>query len=141
MRDRLTEITLETQQDIFRLARRDYDLTAKAISSKSGLGYDSVLDYASGKTALSVAALLKLCDVIPDYLLSQLLDPVGRHLAANETRDSDLSDLGREAANFTRDYVDAVSDGKVTPIEHAKLTDGAHRLKSAASNVVGGAAA
>lgn len=141
MRDRLSEKTLETQSDVFRLAERDYGLTKKVISSKSGIGYDSVLDYASGKTAMPVVALIKLCDVIPDHLLSQLLDPVGRHIASNAQRDGDLSELGREAANFTHDYVDAVSDGNVTPIERAKLESDARRLVGAASNVIGGAAA
>jgi hypothetical protein len=54
-------------------------------------------------------------------MLSILLDPVGRHLSTNDKRDGDLADLGREAANFTSAYVDAVSDGKVTPIEKARL--------------------
>jgi hypothetical protein len=141
MRDRLSEKTLEAQQDVFRLAERDYDLTKKAISSRSGIGYDSVLDYASGKTAMPIVALLKLCDVIPDHLLSHLLDPVGRYIASNETRDGDLADLGREASRFTHDFVEAVSDGNVTPIERAKLIEGARKLNSAASNLVGGAAA
>jgi len=78
---------------------------------------------------------LKLCDVIPDYLLNRFFDPIGRHLAANEESDGDLDELGREAASFTAEYVEARSDGNVTSIERQRLTAKAARLGAAAERV------
>jgi hypothetical protein len=138
--DHLSEKTLRSQLTIFRRAERELGISRKAVSMDSGIHYDTLGTYWRGETIMPLTALLKLCDVIPDHMLSILLDPVGRHLSTNDKRDGDLADLGREAANFTSAYVDAVSDGNVTSIEKAKLTEDARRLRVCASNVVGDAA-
>lgn len=132
MADRLREITLETQRDIFRLAERDHGLSRKAVSIKSGIEYDALGTYWRGEHAMPITALLRLCDVIPDYLLSRLLDPVGRQILVKEGEDGDMDELGREAAGFVAEYVEAKSDGKITPLEHARLKDRASRLGDAA---------
>jgi hypothetical protein len=140
MTDRLREITLDTQRDLFRLAERDHGLSRKVVSSKSGIEYDALGTYWRGEHVMPIPAVLKLCDVVPDYLLSRLFDPVGRHLSANETHDGDLDDVGREAAGFTADYVNAVtSDGKITSIEKNKLRNRAERLASVAGNAAAAA--
>jgi hypothetical protein len=139
--DHLAQKTLKSQLTIFRRAERELGLTRKMVASDSGIHYDTLGFYWRGERVMPLTALLKLCDVIPDHMLSILLDPVGRHLSTNDKRDGDLADLGREAANFTSAYVDAVSDGNVTPIEKAKLVDGARRVCACASNVIGDAAA
>lgn len=135
--DRLAEITLESQQRIFRLAERDHGLKLKQISIDSGIHYDTLLTYRSPDkpSMMPISALLKLVDVIPDYLLSQLLDPVHRRLEVVSNGDGDLDELGREAAGFVSDYVDAKSDGKITPIEHGRLIVRAARLSGAAKKV------
>lgn len=132
MAERLRLNTLETQGDIFRLAERDHGLTRKIISSKSGIKYDALGTYARGEHVMPLDEVLKLFDAVPDYLLSRLLDPVGRHFAPNCDRDGDLEDLGREAASFTNEFVQAVTDGNVTPIERARLRQRAKRLASTA---------
>lgn len=82
--DPLTVRTLEIQKDVFRLAEFDHGLTRKAIADKSGLNYDTLGTYARGQSSLPVPALIRLCDVLPDHLLSRLLDPAARHIARNE---------------------------------------------------------
>jgi hypothetical protein len=133
--DRIIAQTLETQQRIFRLSARDYGLTLKRISIDSNIPYATIRTYASGEAMMPIAALLKICDVIPDHLLSQLLDPVGRHLEVNEESDGDMDELGREAASFTAEYVNAKSDGIVTPFERSRLASRAGRLADAAGKV------
>lgn len=61
------------QERVFRLAKRDYGLTLKAISLDSGIDYDSICNYAKGETQMGLAALDALIGVIPDVLLSLLL--------------------------------------------------------------------
>jgi hypothetical protein len=132
--DRLVALTLEAQRRIFRLCERDYNLTLKAISLDSGIPYDTLRSYArrDDTAVMPVTAVLKLCDVVPDHLLSHLLDPVARHIASNQMQDGDLDELGREAADFTSSYVHAKSDGKITPIEKGRLRSQAERLASTA---------
>jgi hypothetical protein len=136
----LSDKTLKAQATIFRLAEHDYGWTRKALATDSGINYDTLGTYWRGETIMPLTALLRLCDLLPDHLLSRLLDPVGRHLATNEEHDGDLADLGREAAGFTAEFVEATSDGKVTPIERASLVERSKRLGAAAQSF-GGAAA
>lgn len=132
--DRLALLTLEAQRRIFRLCERDYGYTLKSISLDSGINYDTLRSYARREDTamMPITALLKLCDVVPDHLLSHLMDPVGRHIASNEATDGDLDELGREAAGFTNEYVNAKSDGKITPIEQQRLKSRAERVAAAA---------
>lgn len=134
--DRLANLVLDAQRRIFRLAERDHDLTLKAISLDSGIPYDTLRSYAARDPAMMpVSALLKLIDVVPDYLLSQMLDPVNRRLEIVSNENGDIDELGREAAGFVAEYVDAKSDGKITPIDRARLTDRAARLGDTAQQV------
>lgn len=133
--DKIIAQTLESQRRIFRLASRDYDLTLKKISIDSNVPYATIRTYASGDAMMPVAVLIKLCDVVPDHLLSQLFDPVGRHLVVNEESEGDMDELGREAATFTAEYVNAKSDGIVTPLERSRLAARAGRLADAAGKV------
>jgi hypothetical protein len=76
--DRILHLTLDCQRRIFRLAERDYGLSIKAIGLDSGIPYTTVRTYAAGEAVMPVTALVKLVGVIPDGLLSQLLDPASR---------------------------------------------------------------
>lgn len=49
-----------------------YGLTLKIIAADSGLGYDSLRNYAAGETVMPLTAIDALCDVLPDRLLSLL---------------------------------------------------------------------
>lgn len=135
MADRLTTLTLGRQQSMFRLAERDHGLTRKMVSVDSGIHYDTLGTYWRGEAVMPFTAFLKLVDVVPDYLLSRMLASVNRHLAPNEEGNGDLDALGREAASFTAEYVDAKSEGNVTPIERARLKEHAERLGAAADKV------
>ena len=106
--DRILAQTLDTQRRIGRLAARDYGLTIKRISLDSGMPYNTVRSYFSQAhdvrlTELPVSAFVKLCGVIPDELLSQLLAPADRHLEADdEDEDSAYDDLAELASDVER---------------------------------------
>jgi hypothetical protein len=106
--DRILALTLATQRRIGRLARRDYGLTLEAISVESGVPYSTVRTYFSQQknfrlSEMPVSAFVKFCGVIPDQLMSQLLDPADRHLAHNGDEDHDLDDLGDKADEVARE--------------------------------------
>lgn len=96
--DRISFLVLEAQKRIFRLAERNHGLRLKTISLDSGIPYNSIRGYSSGETVMALPALLKLVDVIPDELLSQLLEPVQRCLMPTDIPgDPDLDALGEDA--------------------------------------------
>lgn len=72
---RILEQMRERQRRMFRIALDPlrYGLTLKAIELDSGLGYDSLRNYASGETIMPLTALDALTGVVPDELLSLLL--------------------------------------------------------------------
>lgn len=126
----------EAQQRIFRLALRFHGLTIKTISLDSGIPYDTLRSYANGRATMPITALLYLVGVLPDELLSHLLAPVGKQISDGGDCDGgDLDALGCETAGFVADYVQAKSDGVVTPIERAKLASRAARIADRASKV------
>lgn len=71
----------DRQARVFRIAcdPTRYGLTLKLIAADADLDYDSVRNYAAGKTTMPITALFALIDVIPDELLSHLL-PEGRSI-------------------------------------------------------------
>jgi hypothetical protein len=106
--DRITLLTLEAQKRVFRLAIRDHDHTLNSISLDSNIPYNTIRSYASGGTAMPLPALSKLCDVIPDYLLSQLLVRSDRQIVP--TSDSiDFDQLGRECMAYSSELAEAHS--------------------------------
>jgi hypothetical protein len=72
---------LDRQARMFRIAQDPtrYGLTLKIIAMDSGLGYDSLRNYASGHTVMPITAMFALIGVLPDELLSLLL-PDGRQI-------------------------------------------------------------
>src|SRR5690349_10894323 len=104
--DRITAVTLATQRRVFRLANRDHGLTLKMISIDSGIPYNTIRSYAGNNAEQSVMSLpnfIKLCGIIPDELLSQLLDPADRHLEKDEDdEDAEFDDLGDAGDNVAR---------------------------------------
>jgi hypothetical protein len=103
--DRITARVLDVQQDIFRLAQRDYGLCLKAISDKSNIPYNTIRSYAGSgcaTAAMPVPAMLKLADVIPDELLSRLTKIVGRCLIETP-KDMDFD----EVSDACRDFISA----------------------------------
>lgn len=133
--DRISLLVRDAQRRIFRLAERDCGLNLKAVGLDSGIPYNTIRSYASGEAIMPVPAMLKLVGVLPDELLSHLLDPVDRHLATNGSEDGDIDALGCETAGFTNEYVAAKSDGVVTSIERGRLQQRARKLAKAAKAV------
>ncbi len=76
---KIVEQMRDRQRRMFRIAMDParYGLTLKVIEADSGLDYDSLRNYAAGKTTMPATAIDSLTDVIPDELLSLLL-PDGR---------------------------------------------------------------
>ena len=103
--DRITAEVLKAQNRIFRLAQRDHGLTLKAISIDSGIPYNTIRCYAGNnaeQSVMSIPALIKLIGVIPDDLLSQLLELGDRHLEKDEDEDSEYDDLADHGDNLAR---------------------------------------
>lgn len=129
-----TQHLVEIQCDIFRLAKRDHALSPKRLAALSGIPETTINSWAHG-TAMPAFGLARLSPFLPDGLTSLIFEPFGKHVETSETDESDLDDLGCETAGFTAEYVQAVSDGKITPMERAKLADRALRIAAAANSV------
>ena len=106
--DRITLLTLEAQKRVFRLAIRDHGHTLNSISLDSNIPYNTIRSYASGESAMPVPALNKLCDVIPDYLLSQLLVSSDRQIVPMSDN-IDFDQLGRECMSYSSELAEAHS--------------------------------
>ena len=120
--------SVDAQRELFRLAAKEVGLTIAVIAARSPLKVSILKGWANG-TAMPAWAIGALGEAgVPDHLLSLLLEPFGRHVGTDENEDGCLHALGREAAHYTADMVDAESDGVVTPIEKSKLQDRARRI-------------
>jgi hypothetical protein len=78
---KIIEQMRDRQKRMFRIALDPlrYGLTLKMIEADSGIDYDSLRNYAAGKTTMPITAVDSLIDVLPDALLS-LLFSGGRSL-------------------------------------------------------------
>lgn len=145
--DRITHLTLEAQSRVFRLSQRDHGLTLKRISIDSGINYETIRSYAGSKEAQAVMSLpsfIKLCGVIPDELLSQLLELADRHLEVDEededTEFDDLADHGDNVARLVRQARHPASPGGTEIIaaeeEKIRAAAGTYGRKKARLRVV-----
>jgi hypothetical protein len=104
--NRIIEQMRDRQARMFRIAMdpQRYGLTLKMIEADSGIDYDSLRNYASGKTTMPLTAVDCLIDVLPDELLT-LLFSNGRVLVkAPEEIDH------HQIAPALRDYLRAKDD-------------------------------
>jgi hypothetical protein len=104
--NRIIEQMRDRQARMFRIAMdpQRYGLTLKMIEADSGIDYDSLRNYASGKTTMPITAVDCLIDVLPDELLT-LLFSNGRVLVkAPEEIDH------HQIAPALRDYLRAKDD-------------------------------
>jgi hypothetical protein len=122
------------QEAMLRLAERDYGLSIKRLAAETGIGATTLRTY-KRDTMMPLGVFVKLCAVIPDELTSLCLEVSGKHVGSNATSDEDLDALGREAAGFVAEKLEAEADGKVTPIERSKLKHRARRVVSQARKV------
>jgi hypothetical protein len=139
--DRISLLTLEAQQRVFRLAERNHGLKLKTISLDSGIPYNTIRSYSHGEAVMPLPAFLKLVDVIPDELLSQLLDPVKRCIVrAEEGDEPDYDAIGQGALELAGEVQksrrpDSPGGTNIVPIEkqaiHSKLAPLVGREKAA----------
>ena len=104
--DRITLLTLEAQERIFRLTVRDHSASLNSISIDSNIPYNTIRSYAAGHAVMPLPALIKLCGVIPDYLLSQLLAPVDRQISPAPS-DIDFDQLGADCLSYSAELSQA----------------------------------
>jgi len=138
--DRISALTLEAQERMFRLAERDCGLSLKKISLESNIPYNTIRSYAghSGVPAMmSLAVLNKLAGVIPDELLSHLTQPGGRHIAENY-EDPDLDALGEDADAVATEvrrarHPNSPGGTNIVPMERDQIMGKARKLKARAA--------
>ena len=102
----ITQAVEAGQLAMFRLAERNHGLSLKILSLESGIPHGTLRSYAQG-TAMPVSALVKLSGVIPNELISLMLDPGGKVLADAEQDETDIDDLARAAVDILQRYVSA----------------------------------
>jgi hypothetical protein len=129
MNDRITWLVLEAQQRIFRLAERDHGLSLKAVSLDSGIPYNTVRSYAGGHAVMPVPAMLKLIGVVPDTLLSHLLDPVQRCIVPAQPDDGDHDTLASNCIDFASEHARARHPNSPAGVEIAPCEDSTLRAK------------
>lgn len=136
--DRIVSLVLDAQRRIGRLAERDYGLSLKAISLDTGIPYPSVRSYlGQGDVKLAVMpvpVMLKLVGVIPDDLLSQLLDPVKRCIVRTDDSDEpDYDAIGQGALELAGEVQksrrpDSPGGTNIVPIEKQAINAKRARL-------------
>jgi len=121
----------ERQKRMFRIAQDPsrFGLTLKAIHLDSGLGYDSLRNYASGDTIMPVTAVDGLVGVIPDELLSLLL-PEGR-VIMQVPDDVDHDELARVMQEYLRAKAEAHHPESPAGREISECEDNFLRIKAA----------
>lgn len=137
----LEQKIIQAQARIFRFAARDHGLSLKAISLDSGIKYETLRSYAGNKdetAMMPVSALCKLVGVIPDELLSQLMEPVGRCLVPTESDDEpDLDALGEDADALATEVrrarkPNSLAGTNIHPLERKAILGKARKLRRVA---------
>jgi hypothetical protein len=134
----LEQNILQAQARIFRFALRDHGLCLKAISIDSGIKYETLRSYAGNKeetAMMPISALCKLVGVIPDELLSQLLEPVNRALVENDPQSGDHDTLAGNCIDFASRAVryrhpDSEAGVDISPNEDRDLHASRRRLRA-----------
>ena len=85
------------QRAMFEAAAREYGLTLNVLAAETGISLSTLRCYApSNRTtpasAMPIAVMLKLARVIPNHLVSLMLEPGGKAIADAEADETDLDD-------------------------------------------------
>jgi hypothetical protein len=88
------------------LAERKHGITRKALHLATGIPISTLKSYEEG-TAMPVTAFVKMAAVIPNELLSLMLEPGEKAIADAEPDETDLDDLARAAVDVLQKYVAA----------------------------------
>src|SRR3546814_2119539 len=87
------EITMAVEQApirMFDLAKRKHGITRKVLNLETGIAISTLRSYEEG-TSMPVSALVKMARVIPNELLSLMLDVGGKVIADAEPDPADTS--------------------------------------------------
>jgi len=97
----------EEQKRMFRIALDPmrYGLTLKAIHADTGIGYESLRNYAAGVTTMPITAIHALCGVIPNELLSLML-PAGFGVV-EQADDFDHATMAAKCVDYLTTYTAA----------------------------------
>jgi hypothetical protein len=125
---------VDTQADVLRLAKARHGLSAARLSALSDIPETTITSWGKG-TSMPAWAMVALAMHIPTDLMNLLVEPAGLMLAPIERGDNDLDQLACETSGFTHELLDAKRDGKVTPIERARLKERARRVAVAAASI------
>src|SRR3546814_7540771 len=88
------------------LAQRKHGITRQVLNLETGIAISTLRSYEEG-TSMPVSALVKMARVIPNELLSLMLDVGGKVIADAEPDETDLDDLARAAVDVLQKYVAA----------------------------------
>lgn len=115
--------------DMFRLLGRDHAMTKARLSKLSGIHINTLTSWWDGGTKMPLWAFWHLAPYIPDDLLTLVSEAAGKAVVTlDDGGPGCLDTLGREAAGFVASYVDAKSDGVVTPHEKRALNNRRRKL-------------
>ena len=130
--------SLAAQYALFQDAAADHNLSLTVLAAETGIDRRVLATYAHSnpfaRAKMPLWVFRALCRVIPDDASSGCL-PDGKCVATIEEGDGDLDALGREAAGFVSDKLDAEADGHVDHIERARLKRRAARMAPIAHRV------
>jgi hypothetical protein len=126
---------VDAQADVFRLAKRDHGLNIARLSALTRIPENTLRSWCNG-TSMPAWAMVELSRHIPASILNMLWDGSGNCIAKSDKEESTLDQLACVATGFTYDLLEAKSDGKVTPIEKARLIEAARKVQALAASVV-----
>lgn len=137
---RIMTQTLKAQATMFRLAEREHGLTLKAISLDTKIPYETLRSWKGNKGAqamMPVWSISALAGVIPDELLSLLVDAGDRHLVHNDDDDEldDTADVADEYARAVRRARHPKSPGgcEIISLEEEQINRIGRKLKRRAA--------
>lgn len=125
---------IDTQADVFRLAKARYGLSTARLSALTGIPAATLATWGKG-TSMPAWAFVALAEHVPADLMNLLLEPVSLCLASVDEHDSDFDHLACEATGFTHELLEAKRDRRICNTERGRLKERARRVMSAAANV------
>lgn len=121
---------------MLRLADQRWGLSLAVLASETGVELTTLKTYCRSnifaRAKMPLTTFVKLLRVIPDDCTSVVVAVAAKYIGSNEGSDGDLDALGREAAGFVAEKLDAEADGVVSHIERRRLKDRAQRVAAVA---------
>ena len=129
---RTEQETLAAQAEMFRLADSEHGLSMSVLARETGVSLETLKSYNRSnifaRAKMPLPVFVKLLRVIPDDCTSVITSIANKVITSSESDDGDFDALGREAAGFVSEMLDAEADGKIDHIETARLKRRAARM-------------